>query len=276
MTARTPKEQEEEIIRAYLAGASAKEAAACFGYSHRTGLNILRRYGISSRTNSQVHRQYKINEDFFDTIDTEEKSYWLGFLTADGTISRGNRIRLALQARDLDHLHKFVAALESDQPVVINEVPLNGKIHSSALVQLNCKRLVSALEHLGVGERKSLTVTACEFVPEKLVRHYWRGLVDGDGCIKYDKRAKKWYIGLAGSYGIVSAFAKYITSFVETKASILPRGAIFIIDYGGAALPQKVASILYTDCNIFLDRKKLLADQLLAISPKRTFCTILR
>ena len=33
----------------------------------------------------KVCREYQINEDFFDNIDTEEKAYILGFFYVDGT-----------------------------------------------------------------------------------------------------------------------------------------------------------------------------------------------
>jgi hypothetical protein len=40
-------------------------------------------------------QKYKINEDFFQEIDTEEKAYWLGFLYADGYIHvRSHQVKL--------------------------------------------------------------------------------------------------------------------------------------------------------------------------------------
>ena len=55
-----------------------------------------------------------INEHIFDTIDTEEKAYWLGFMYADGCIySKENRIELSLQDLDVNHLYKFAKFLDS-------------------------------------------------------------------------------------------------------------------------------------------------------------------
>jgi len=34
------------------------------------------------------------NPSFFNQIDSEEKAYWLGFLAADGAISRGRRLEI--------------------------------------------------------------------------------------------------------------------------------------------------------------------------------------
>ena len=50
----------------------------------------------------------RLDEHIFDSIDTEEKAYWLGFLFADGNISHtGNRLEVRLSIKDLSHLEKF-------------------------------------------------------------------------------------------------------------------------------------------------------------------------
>lgn len=113
-----PKEHEEAIVAAYLEGATQAQAAALFGYSGDACLNALKRRGIVPRSFQEVARRYTVDETFFDQIDTEEKAYWLGFLTADGGIAR-NRILPGLKVSDIGHLHKFVASLESDHPVTV-------------------------------------------------------------------------------------------------------------------------------------------------------------
>lgn len=55
---------------------------------------------------------YTCDYHFFDNIDTEEKAYWLGFLTADGWISKSADSNagvtgIELQYGDIGHLKKF-------------------------------------------------------------------------------------------------------------------------------------------------------------------------
>ena len=57
-----------------------------------------------------INRQnlVKFNENVFDSVDTEEKAYWLGFIFADGYISsRDYSFELSLSSVDTEHLVKF-------------------------------------------------------------------------------------------------------------------------------------------------------------------------
>ena len=57
---------------------------------------------------SQGARKHTCNEHFFDTIDTQEKAYWLGFLFADGNVSNiSNTVSISLKGDDIAHLEKF-------------------------------------------------------------------------------------------------------------------------------------------------------------------------
>ena len=50
-------------------------------------------------------RRYNCNYDYFKEIDTEDKSYWLGFLYADGSVRKNtNTVELSLKGSDIEHL----------------------------------------------------------------------------------------------------------------------------------------------------------------------------
>src|SRR5271166_7037406 len=53
----------------------------------------------------------QLNHSIFETIDSEEKAYWLGFLLADGSIQVRKNVqkivKLALAIEDKEHLEKF-------------------------------------------------------------------------------------------------------------------------------------------------------------------------
>lgn len=65
-------------------------------YARNVNPNKLRKY------------DYGYCENLFKAIDTEEKAYWLGFLYADGNISKDkNVIELSLKESDIEHLKQY-------------------------------------------------------------------------------------------------------------------------------------------------------------------------
>lgn len=258
-----PKAHEEAIVTAYLAGASAEAAAAQFGYSHATVLNVLKRRGIKSRSLSEALRRYAVDESFFDFIDTEDKAYWLGFLTSDGLIT-DDAIRINLQIRDVDHLHKFTASLRSKHPVTFRDNPSsNGVITKQAVIIISSLRLVRALNGLGLTPHKTFTVRPCEYVPEELLAAYWRGVFDGDGSISRSGPLKAfWQLSLVGNKAMVEGFRAFIGCFVSTNATVRPTGNVFRIGYTGRPTPRAVAQVLYENATIYLDRKYALVREL--------------
>lgn len=260
-----PLEHEQAIIEAYLNHATAKQAAALFGYDKATCLNVLKRNNIDARSSSEALRHYAVDESFFDVIDTEEKAYWLGFLTADGAV-KSDKISLSLKATDIGHLHKFANSLSSKHPVFLT-VQTQGYIQGKpySCIHISSLRLVNALKRLGVVPNKSLIVQPCQQVPENHMAAYWRGVFDGDGFISYNSLCSPyWQIGQLGTFGIVTGFANFVGQFVESKATIRPKKTIFVVQYGGLALPRAIIKVLYSNATIYLDRKNELAQQLLA------------
>ena len=253
---RMPYEHEDTIIELYLAGATLEEAAAQFGYTPRTVINVLKRRGITRRSRSEAQRRYAVDESFFDNIDTEDKAYWLGFLTADGLIT-DHVVRINLQLRDIDHLYKFTASLRSEQTVTFRDtIASNGIVTKQAVIIISSRRLVRALNRLGLTSNKTFTVRPCEAVPEELLADYWRGVFDGDGSISSSGLLGiTWKMSLVGNKFMVEGFHDFIASFVNTKANVRPFKNVFTISYSGRMVTRAVAQVLYENATIYLDRK---------------------
>ena len=70
-------------------------------------------------------RKYNVNHDFFESIDTEEKAYWLGFIGADGCVSerynyKGNKcstLYVCLQEQDEAVLVALKHHLNAENPI---------------------------------------------------------------------------------------------------------------------------------------------------------------
>lgn len=139
---------------------------------------------LSTEVNN-VPLQYEYDRYFFYDIDSKEKAYWLGFITADGYINEDrNFLSLHLQWRDHEHLNKFLKAIQAEKRIKVKK-----EIHSTtgnfiASLTLNGKEMVECLNRHGVRQRKSGHEIPDENIPKAFVQDYIRGLWDGDGHIR--------------------------------------------------------------------------------------------
>ena len=61
-------------------------------------------------------RKYTLNENYFEEIDSSNKSYILGFIYADGSINKQkNSLTICLSEKDKDVLKNYRVADEDDE-----------------------------------------------------------------------------------------------------------------------------------------------------------------
>ena len=220
--------------------------------------------------------KYYYNEDYFKKIDTAEKAYWLGFLYADGCITRFYRneklksmsLELTLQDGDCEHLIKFKDALESNVP--IQHKIISNKYKSDRIV-INCTNMCRDLIELGCTPVKSLTL---EFpnnniLPDKYLRDFIRGYFDGDGGVSYtegvyyNKNRNKEYkqhsysCYFCGNEKFLNEL-KRVLECNDIKVSDLKKdkrsNAVNIYIYGNENI-ERLKEFIYTNNCISLSRK---------------------
>lgn len=258
------------MIAAYLSGDTVVQAAARFGYCEDSCRAAMRAAGVPPRNASVCQRRYAINDTFFKSIDSEPKAYWLGFLTADGCITKSGAIKLTLAHKDKKHVEAFRNAVGSTHPVKTRRVRLSGKTHKTAGLFVKNSSLVAQLERLGLMPRKSFTIKPCQHIPEHLLRHYWRGVVDGDGHVRIRVHSdvsseSDFHFALVGNRDMLGGFCDFVADVVSSRATIRPHARIYRIRYCGRAAAA-VVELLYLNANVYLDRKKEVADKMLVLS----------
>jgi hypothetical protein len=213
-------------------------------------------------------RKIALNENYFDDIDTPEKAYWLGFLVTDGSIYY-NDIELKLGAEDATHLDKYVAALDTDYPVLHK---INNFGRPYARVRVGCLHMVKTLAKHGVMQGKPNNQPWGG--PVDLLPHYWRGAIDGDGWITTKERMPA--VGFCGRANMVDAFIAFADTYLPAENRLKPLAKIaqrniFQVLYGGVWGAQAMCRLLgYGDLSqTALDRKRERALTILAITPKQ-------
>lgn len=259
-----PDAERQELVKAYQGGETfraiknrtGRDIAGIRRMCEVAGVDIGLRGGLNK---SRAHRKYQINENYFASIDTERKAWMLGFFTADGCVSK-NRLDFGLAWKDRDTLQMIADELECNAPVRRRIDTCKGKKYPTCTLAVSSLRIAIDLASLGIGERKSLTVEAWRG-PLDLMPHYWRGLIDGDGCWSTNFQ-------LIGSESIIRTFAIYCRSIIDTIAT--PRqktvnGRAWSLSIGGRCQMQKLAAHFYPpETTLALPRKWAIAKQIIA------------
>ena len=220
--------------------------------------------------------KYIYDKNYFKKIDTTEKAYWLGFLYADGCITRfykGEELRsmsleITLKSEDRNHLEKFRECLNSNVP--IKDKVVSNKYHACRIV-INCTSMCNDLILLGCTPNKSLTLDFPKdnILPNEYISHFIRGYFDGDGCVYYNetnvyhKNNDKTYLQyhysctFTGNY----KFLKELKNIIEKNGINVSKlyqdkrsNAIYIYIYGKENI-SNFRKFLYKESTVSLDRK---------------------
>jgi hypothetical protein len=124
-----------------------------------------------------IFRKYSVKEDFFD-IWTHEMAYILGFITADGNVSKYS-LRVEIQKKDMDVLNFILKNISPDSN--IKTTTKKGKQYKK--ITINTKKLINSLKKFKVVPNKTKSIRANFDIPKKFIGDYIRGIFDGDGWV---------------------------------------------------------------------------------------------
>ncbi|MGL5711133.1 MAG: LAGLIDADG family homing endonuclease [Cetobacterium sp.] len=222
------------------------------------------------------NKSYEYNEEIFEIIDTEEKAYWLGFLYADGTVTKrlikkenrkdkfSYQLELCLAEKDKEHLIKFgnfiFENFNLEKNLKKRKIKLNNKTHIAYRLTINCKKIVEDLIKLGCVPKKSLILEfpTNEQVPIKLQKHFIRGYFDGDGCIYFDNNLKKKNgLVVLGTEKFLKKYNTFLNeNNIETKKISSKKSKAFETRIYKQKDIKLFYNLIYKNSIIFLNRKK--------------------
>jgi hypothetical protein len=221
--------------------------------------------------------KYTYNEKFFTDINNEEKAYWLGFLYADGCITRFYKnerlksmsLELTLQEEDKGHLFKFLQSLESNVPIQNKTVKGKDKKYNANRLVVNCTNICRDLIDKGCTPQKSLTLEFPSWLNENLVRHFIRGYFDGNGCVYFNiipyyykqknntYNQKKFNVSFVGTYDFLNSIKNILIKLNIKCTEIYSgnTGRAFEFRLYGHENIKKFYDYLYNDNHFCLKRK---------------------
>lgn len=203
-------------------------------------------------------RKYIFNLNYFEKIDTEDKAYFLGFLYADGCVSK-DAVKLELKSYDKHILESFREKIGAK-----NKELKYRKSSDTYVIYFNSKKMIDDLKKLGCTPRKTSTLTfpTHEQVSDCLIHHFMRGYFDGDGCIyESSKKSGTNTFSVVGNINFVCDYKNTLFKKIGKKNDVrlyMHKKSVGIssLYVGGNLQIEKIYDFLYKNATLFLFRKK--------------------
>ena len=226
---------------------------------------VLRKLGITRPNGTQA----KINHDYFENIDSEHKAYWLGFIYADGSITKkvyekGSytyRLRMELMFEDKYILEQMALDLKSDlkpKEYYNDTSHFEGynKPKHTAYIMFSSKKMGEDLVKLGVVPNKTFILKSLPNIPDNLMKHFIRGYFDGDGSVYLtkDNTIKTAFYGTHDFINSIQDFLIKELNLIKKKITDQKEANVSFIGMAKQE-SEKLYHYMYDEATIFLKRK---------------------
>lgn len=258
------KDYQEEITKLYQEGKTAKEISSLLGFKyHQPVYNYFKKMGWE-RTGKTGKRAYKVDENFFKCINTEEKAYILGFICADGHIEK-DRLNITVSIKDRDILEKIRYAMHSNHPIKeVQRINPYKKTNRENLIlselMIGSVELVKPLFNMGLTTNKTYTLNGdiLKYIPKYLIRDFLRGYFDGDGNVFFGRRYSSGYkynVNICGNEDfLLKSFQVYFPSNNKLYKDLYSRQC-YVWKISQKDKVRDFMYYLYYNSSIFLQRK---------------------
>jgi len=254
--------EKSEILNQRKLGATEKQISSKFDISLRQYYNLLKLNKVEKK--NKVVR-YNFDENYFESIDTEDKAYFLGFIVADGSVNSISNV-IQITQREPDILYEFKRYIKYEGDLI------KSKNRDVFDIKISSSKMKSDLLKLGISSNKTMSVNYPS-IPENLQSHFMRGVFDGDGCVSihHDKRdnSDRGQVNIcSGSFEFIKEYVDNMVRYCGVKKNNIrqPKGTYYVIDWGGLSDVESFYEFLYKDANIFLKRKKETYDKVMSIN----------
>lgn len=194
-----------------------------------------------------------INHNIFKQVGKKEQAYWLGYLMADGYVSKKrNRVSIHINSRDKELLDNFISFTNSHY---LNPTYYINSQYKSSLIKfsITSPSMVKDLEKLGCISPKEKNIELPSLKNKSLILAFLLGYYDGDGSehkpvicscskkfliqvkaffkiksdLKKDKRSNKVYNLYIGYNLIRKMLFNYQTSLIRKRKFLTGFGSCF-------------------------------------------------
>lgn len=237
---------EQEIVNKYKSGNSCTQIAKEYNVTFHTISNILEKHNIDR---NNIYHNLNLLEDYWETINSYDKAYFLGLLLADGNVY-GNQVKIELSSKDKHILEIFSIYTKNTNKLIKIDRQNKGKFVAFSVKR---EKWVNDLNKFGVIPNKTFNLTL-PILSEEMMSHLIRGLIDGDGWIS--EKGKQ--VGFCGTEKCVTQLRDYLCSKlnISTPKVVHPDTNLWQITWHKKKDIKTICEFIYKDKNdCFLKRK---------------------
>ena len=204
--------------------------------------------------------KYPVNNNYFDEWSAN-MAYILGFIITDGCITTNNKgetFRLEFNIKDKEILEYIRDILSPTRPIFTKIRYRKGTSCTGHTLRISINQhLVDILNKYGICCRKTGKEVCPDYIPKEFFTDYFRGIFDGDGCIRIAKNHNIF----SARFKITSAskiFLEQLNKHLNNKLNVYHRITENIYDLcsNNKINIKYLYNLMYNNNNFCLQRKK--------------------
>jgi len=249
----------EKSIDLYQTGLSTIKIREITGIGFCKLTTNLKKRGLT-RSNKINSRRYDVDHNFFNKIDNEHKAYWLGFIYADGYVSKKTKtekkLGISLSTKDINHLETFKKHINATYPINIYKSKSFGGVEIEyCRLLMSSDQLFDDLVAKGAFEKKTLILKFPDesILPKELQNHFIRGYFDGDGSFK--KNNNFYAFNLCGTKEFLLKCQEILGKQTKLEKRRKDNKNNYSFSIGGRKQAKKAGDYLYQNATVYLERK---------------------
>ncbi|MFJ8528683.1 endonuclease [Bacillus sp. NPDC094106] len=183
------------------------------GVSRQAILNYLNDAGVEIRSYSETSRKYEVDEEFFEKIDSDYKSYILGLVFSSGHLLEHYNscsLNLVVKKDKVSILEEIFNALTNKK----TEEFLYVSVDNCYKDRICSLKIYNALKHLGLDFRSKMTFPTIE---EKFSEHFLKGYLKGASSFA----SKRGYLTINSEPHFYEALVDSISSIIDIDKQYL-------------------------------------------------------
>lgn len=254
------EEDKKEICKLYQSGLTSTEIYEQY-YKNKVGCKetiqkVVRDCGIARKGG---HKNL-IDHNYFETIDTPNKAYFLGLLLTDGNVHYDKRkfnrqpsIQISLKGEDVDILEKFKQELMADNKISI----YTGDGRFECVFIVHSLKMAQDLEKYNIKPQKTFLIKKMPDVPKQYMRDLIRGIFDGDGTVYLLTKDNKLRFGFYGTHDLVEDVVNFLHDEIKLPLNkITDKETVSFITFGRIEQIKSFYNYIYYSTDVTCLKRK--------------------